>query len=62
MKSSKALALALAALVAASVAGCDNKPAVQPLPEVTDANCTPEKIKIDAAGAAARVLIAVPAS
>lgn len=44
MNTSKVLTLALAASLAALVAGCDNKPAVQPLPEVNDANCAPEKI------------------
>jgi len=45
MKANKVLTLTLAAFLGALVAGCDNKPAVQPLPEVNDANCAPEKIK-----------------
>ena len=44
MKAIKALSLASAALVAALVAGCDNKPATAPMPEVTDENCKPENI------------------
>ena len=32
------------ALVAALVAGCDNKPATAPMPEVNDENCKPENI------------------
>lgn len=52
MKVNKALALASAALVAALVAGCDNKPeppkAVD-MPQVSDENCKPENVaKVDA--------------
>jgi len=48
MKAIKALSLASAALVAALVAGCDNKPATAPMPEVNDENCKPENIaKLD---------------
>ena len=36
--------VAVAALVAALVAGCDNKPATAPMPEVNDENCKPENI------------------
>lgn len=39
-KHTATLAVALLAL-----AGCDNKPVVQPLPEINDANCQVEKIK-----------------
>ena len=45
MKAIKALSLASAALVAALVAGCDNKPATPPMPEVNDTNCQIEAIK-----------------
>ncbi|MCS4511834.1 entry exclusion lipoprotein TrbK [Xylophilus ampelinus] len=52
MKTNKALALALAALVAALVAGCDNKPkpaATVAMPEVNDKNCKPGNVaKVDA--------------
>ena len=44
MKAIKALSLTSAALVAALVAGCDNKPATAPMPEVNDENCKPENI------------------
>ena len=44
MKAIKALSLASAALVAALVAGCDNKPATAPMPVVNDENCMPENI------------------
>lgn len=50
MKTNKALALA--ALVAASIAGCDNKPklpAAVAMPEVNDENCKPDNVaKVDA--------------
>jgi entry exclusion lipoprotein TrbK len=36
---------ALAVVLLALLAGCDNKPAVQTLPEVNDVNCQIEKIK-----------------
>lgn len=36
---------ALAVALLAFLAGCDNKPAAQRLPEVNDANCQIEKIK-----------------
>ncbi|WP_443623234.1 entry exclusion lipoprotein TrbK [Burkholderia plantarii] len=53
MKAIKALSLASAALVAALVAGCDNKPATAPMPEVNDENCKPENIaKIEDKGPA----------
>jgi entry exclusion lipoprotein TrbK len=52
----KALTLALAALVAALVAGCDNKPALQAMPEVNDENCKPENIqKIEEKAHATRI-------
>ncbi len=35
----------LAGLVAVLVAGCDNKPAIPPMPEVNDINCQIEAIK-----------------
>lgn len=35
----------LAGLVAVLVAGCDNKPAIPPMPEVNDTNCQIEAIK-----------------
>jgi len=35
----------LFALVAALLAGCDNKPATPPMPEVNDTNCQIEAIK-----------------
>lgn len=38
-------ALMLAALVTALVAGCDNKPARQSMPEVNEENCKIEVIK-----------------
>jgi entry exclusion lipoprotein TrbK len=44
MKANKVLTLALAALMAALVAGCDNKPAKQAMPEVNDENCKPASI------------------
>ncbi|MGL0788813.1 entry exclusion lipoprotein TrbK [Xanthomonas translucens] len=44
MKAIKALSLASAALVAALVTGCDNKPATVTMPEVNDVNCKPENI------------------
>lgn len=37
--------LSAAALVAALLAGCDNKPAPQAAPEVNDENCKPENIR-----------------
>ncbi|MCW5239099.1 entry exclusion lipoprotein TrbK [Verminephrobacter eiseniae] len=50
MKNNKAMALA--ALVAALVAGCDNKPEppkVADMPQVNDENCKPEnEAKVDA--------------
>lgn len=42
MKANKALTVA--ALVAALVAGCDNEPAKQAIPEVNDENCKHENI------------------
>lgn len=48
MQVTKTLILAGAVLVAALLAGCDNKPAAQALPEVNDENCRPENIaKLD---------------
>ncbi|MCK0505355.1 entry exclusion lipoprotein TrbK [Aromatoleum anaerobium] len=48
MQATKTLILTGAALVAALLAGCDNKPAAQDLPEVNDENCRPENIaKLD---------------
>ena len=44
MKTIKALSLASAALVVALVAGCDNKPATAPMPEVNDETCKHENI------------------
>lgn len=41
----KALTLALAAALAALSAGCDNKPALQAMPEVNDENCKLENIQ-----------------
>lgn len=41
----KTSVVALAALVVAVVAGCDNKPATQAMPEVNDENCLIENIK-----------------
>ncbi|MBP8275827.1 MAG: entry exclusion lipoprotein TrbK [Propionivibrio sp.] len=35
----------LAGLVAVLVAGCDNRPAIPPMPEVNDTNCQIEAIK-----------------
>lgn len=35
----------LAGLVAVLVAGCDNKPAIPPMPEVNETNCQIEAIK-----------------
>lgn len=35
----------LAGLVAVLATGCDNKPAIPPMPEVNDANCQIETIK-----------------
>ncbi|HBW61342.1 MULTISPECIES: entry exclusion lipoprotein TrbK [Burkholderiales] len=35
----------LAGLVVVLVAGCDNKPAIPPMPEVNDTNCQIEAIK-----------------
>lgn len=35
----------LTGLVAVLVAGCDNKPAIPPMPEVNDTNCQIEAIK-----------------
>ncbi|EPB5737902.1 MULTISPECIES: entry exclusion lipoprotein TrbK [Pseudomonadota] len=35
----------LAGLAAAMLAGCDNKPAIPPMPEVNDTNCQIEAIK-----------------
>jgi len=56
MKTNKVLTLALAALVAALVAGCgkkpDEQPAKQAMPEVNDENCKPASIaKIEDKGA-----------
>nr|WP_317623859.1 entry exclusion lipoprotein TrbK [Acidovorax sp. SUPP3334]BDH38419.1 entry exclusion lipoprotein TrbK [Acidovorax sp. SUPP3334] len=55
MKTNKVLTLALAALVAALVAGCGEKPAEpakQALPEVSDENCKPASVaKIEDKGA-----------
>lgn len=42
---SKKYMTTLAVVLVLLVAGCDNKPAVQSLPEVNDANCQIEKIK-----------------
>ena len=48
MQATKTLILTGAALVAALLAGCDNRPAVQALPEVNEENCRPENIaKLD---------------
>lgn len=44
MKAIKALSLVSAALVVALVAGCDNKQATVPMPEVNDENCKHENI------------------
>ena len=44
MKAIKTLTLASAALVAAFIAGCDNKPATSAMPEVNDENCKPKNI------------------
>lgn len=44
-KINKIMTLTLVALVMAPVVGCDNKPAILPMPEVSDANCAPDKIK-----------------
>lgn len=41
----KVSTLALAAALAASTAGCDNKPALQTMPEVNDENCKLENIQ-----------------
>ena len=41
----KALTLALAAALAALAARCDNKPALQAMPEVNDENCKLENIQ-----------------
>lgn len=41
----KALTLALAAALAVLAAGCDNKPALQVMPEVNDENCKLENIQ-----------------
>ena len=41
----KALTLALAAALAALAAGCDNKPALQAMPEDNDENCKLENIQ-----------------
>jgi|APTNR8051073442_1049403.scaffolds.fasta_scaffold00193_14 entry exclusion lipoprotein TrbK len=41
----KALTLALAAALAVLAAGCDNKPALQAMPEVNDENCKLENIQ-----------------
>ena len=38
-------AMLLAGLVLVLVAGCDNKPAIPPMPEVNDTNCQIEAIK-----------------
>ena len=41
----KALTLALAAALAVLAAGCDNKPALQAMPEVNDENCKLENVQ-----------------
>ena len=41
----KALTLALAAALAVLAAGCDNKPALQAMPEVNDEKCKLENIQ-----------------
>ncbi len=45
MKVTQAVPVVLAALVAAMVAGCDNKPATSVMPEVNDENCKQENIE-----------------
>ena len=45
MKTNNIVTLILVAFMVIFIAGCENKPALQPLPEANDINCSPEKIK-----------------